>query len=95
MKPSSVFKMFPALAAAWDDYGFDQSQKPVDAKLATDGHYYAAFWMPDGTVCDWAGHTGGSEWECQNDSSDPVTKKQWAKLFIPDQCDWLDGWPDE
>jgi hypothetical protein len=100
-KPTAerVFKEFPALDKCWKDYGFNKQDRTniVDYKLRTLGHYYVAFLVKRGTniheVVDIAGHSGGNAWEIQNDGSEPVTPKQFKKMYIPSQCDWLEGWP--
>ena len=96
-----VFREFPALDKAWNDYGFDRKVRPniVDYKLATLGHYYVAFLVKLGKdrheVIDFAGHSSGTAWEVQNDGSTEVTPKQFKRMYIPSQCDWLKGWPKD
>jgi hypothetical protein len=92
-----LFKQVPALAEAWDNYGFAfKREEIVDCKsvISPGYHLYAAFLLPDGSVADLAG-SSMSGWEVQNDSSEPVTPAQFKKLRIPDGCDWLEGWPDD
>jgi len=67
-------------------------------KLATLGHYYVAFLVRRDDhyeVIDIAGHSGGEHWEMQNDGSSDVTPQQFKRMYIPSQCDWLEGWPED
>ena len=97
-----VFKEFPGLDKAWNDYGFDAKIRPniVDYKLAVLGHYYVAFLVKHKykgkasyDVVDLAGRSP-DHWEVQNDGSEHVTPAQFKKMYIPSQCDWLEGWPE-
>lgn len=99
----AVFKEFPGLDKAWKDYGFDDNIRPniVDYKLASPGHYYAAFLVKHThktqtwyDVVDFAGWSDGNNWAVQNDNSEEITPAQFKKMYIPSQCDWLEGWPE-
>lgn len=83
----------PALVA----YGIDDPytiDKAIAYKMSNYGHYYIALLYEDGQVIDLAAPTYDGPWEVQNDGSEPVTPKQFKKMFIPDGCDWLEGWPE-
>ena len=92
-------KTWPDLKQAWDDYGFNIFwDQIVDYRIRLDGCYIVML-VPGGNgdiedyfeLIDFA---RGTDWEVQNDGSEPITKAQWDKLKIVPECDQYE-YPDE
>lgn len=86
-------KKWPSLAKSWDDYGHQIAWENLsDMKARSDGRYVALAWTEDNGEVNYADLARAGQdapWEMQNDSHDPVTKKEWRAMRTIPCCDWL------
>lgn len=89
MKPDR--KRWQNLARDWDAYGHSIKWEDLFDIKSGSHNYVALAWMEHGEVnyADLASGDGGRTWEMQNDGHEAVSLKDWRRMRVKPDCDWL------